>query len=46
LTSLFIGSEGTLGIVAEITLKLYGIPSSILSATCSFDDIEGAANSK
>lgn len=44
LTRLFIGSEGTLGTIAEVTLKLYGLPESILAATCTFPDIESAAN--
>ncbi len=44
LTRLFIGSEGTLGVITEITLKLYGIPESITSAVCSFDSLEGAIN--
>ncbi|WP_373086166.1 FAD-binding oxidoreductase [Sneathiella sp.] len=42
LTKLYIGSEGTLGIITEITLKLYGIPEAISAATVSFPDIEGA----
>ncbi|MCF8465860.1 MAG: FAD-binding protein [Sneathiella sp.] len=45
LTKLYIGSEGTLGIITEITLKLYGIPEAISAATVSFPDIEGAIKS-
>jgi len=44
LTKLFTGSEGTLGIITEITLKLYGIPEAMSSAICSFDSLEGAVN--
>lgn len=42
LTRLLIGSEGTLGIITEITLKLHGIPETIASAVCSFDRVEDA----
>jgi len=44
LTRLMIGSEGTLGIITEITLRLHGIPEAISSAVCSFETLEGAVN--
>src|SRR5262245_37568053 len=44
LTRLLVGSEGTLGIITQITLRLYGIPERILSAVCPFATLEGACN--
>ena len=42
LTNLFIGSEGTLGVITEVQLRLSPIPESIMSAVCHFPTLEGA----
>jgi D-lactate dehydrogenase (cytochrome) len=44
LTRLMIGSEGTLGIITEVTLRLYGIPETISAALCSFASVEQAVS--
>lgn len=44
LTRLFVGAEGTLGIITEVTLRLYGIPETISAALCSFESVEQAVN--
>jgi len=44
LTRLLVGAEGTLGIITELTVRLYGIPEKILAAVCPFTTLEGACN--
>jgi len=44
LTRLLIGSEGTLGVITGLTLKLYGIPQAISGGVCPFPSVEAACN--
>ena len=44
LTRLFVGSEGTLGVITQIKLRLFGQPDSIRSSSCIFDEISDAVN--
>ena len=44
LTRVYVGSEGTLGIITEVTVRLYPLPEAILAAVCSFATTEAAVN--
>ena len=44
LTRLMVGSEGTLGVITEVGIKLYGIPESIRAGVCAFPTVEACCN--